>query len=100
MNKWINQYITDYEELDPDYQNDKNWENDDLNDEVKILIIEMSSFSFFKLSNTKAFMILFELIKTSKIMIIDLTNRFFSHFLIKQFIVFQIDLKDDEINAL
>jgi hypothetical protein len=37
--------------------------------------------------------------KISKILIADLTNRFFSHFFIKQFIVSQIDLKDDEINV-
>jgi hypothetical protein len=101
MNKRINQYITDYEELDPDYENDENSKDDDLNDEMKSLMIEFSSLSSpDKFSATKTFMTAFESMKTSKIMIIDLANRSFSHFLIKQFIVLQIDLKDDEINVL
>ncbi len=45
-------------------------------------------------------MISFESIKTSKIIITDLANRSFSHFLIKQSTLLQIDLKDDEINIV
>ncbi len=92
MNKRINQYITDYEELDPDYENDENSKNNELNDEMKALMIEMSSFSSFKSSNTKTFMISFELMKISEILIADLTNRFFSHFLTTD--VLQIDMKN------
>jgi hypothetical protein len=59
-----------------------------------------SSSSSDKSSATKTFMTAFESMKTSKIMIIDLANRSFSHFLIKQFILLQISLKDDEVNNL
>jgi hypothetical protein len=100
MNKRINQYITDYEELDPDYENDENSKNNELNDEMKALMIEMSSFSSLKSSNTKTFMTSFESMKTSEILIADLPNRSFSHSFIKQFIIPQTDLKDDEVNAL
>jgi hypothetical protein len=98
MNKRINQYITDYEECD--FENNENTKKDEMNDEMKALMIEMSSFSSFKSSNTKTFMIFLESMKISKILIVDLINRFFNHFLIKQFIISQIDLKDDEIDVL
>jgi hypothetical protein len=98
MNKRINQYILNYEELNSDNINNEN-SNDDLNDEMKALMIKFSS-SLSKTSDTEAFMIFFESMKISKILIVDLTNRSFSHFLIKQFIVSQIDLKNDEVNIL
>jgi hypothetical protein len=64
-------------------------------------MIELSSSSSpDKFSTTKTFMTSFESMKISKILIAHLTNRSFSHSLIKQFIVSQIDLKDDEINVL
>ncbi len=96
----MNQYITDFEKVDFDYENNENSKDDDLNDEMKTLIIEFLSFSSpDKFSATETFMISFESMKTSRIMIIDLANRSFSHFFIKQFIVPQIGLKDDEVNA-
>ncbi len=89
MNKRINQYIADYEEFD--LENNENSKNDDLNDEMKTLMIEILSFSSFdKFSATKTFMIVFESMKTSKIMIIDLKA------VINVFVA--EDLSDDEDN--
>jgi DUF4097 and DUF4098 domain-containing protein YvlB len=84
MNKRIDQYIAEYEELeelDSD-ENDQNT-NDELIEEMKALMIDFSSFSSLeKDSNAMTFIIIFELMKNSELMIINLTNRSFSHYLI------------------
>jgi hypothetical protein len=59
MNKRIDQYIAEYEELDSDEKNDQNT-NDELIKKMKALMIEFSSFLFFeKNSNTETFIIFF-----------------------------------------
>jgi hypothetical protein len=64
MNKRINQYIAEYEELDPDNKNDEDL-NPDLENEMKALMIEFSSFSFLEKDNAKTFIIIFESMKNS-----------------------------------
>jgi hypothetical protein len=88
MNKRIDQYITEYEELeDEDDQNT----NDELIKEMKALMIEFSSFSTSeKNENAEAFIITLEAMKNLESMIIDLTNRSFSHYLID----FHTDMND------
>jgi hypothetical protein len=90
MNKRIDQYIAEYEELDSD-EDDQNT-NDELIKEMKVLMIECSSlFSFFeKNENAETFIIIFESMKNLKLMITDLVNRLFSHYLID----FRTDMND------
>jgi hypothetical protein len=95
MNKRIDQYIAEYEELeelDSD-ENDQNT-NDELIKEMKALMIDFSSFlSFFeKNENAETFIIIFESMKNLELMTTDLTNRSFSHYLID----LQTDLNDDQ----
>jgi hypothetical protein len=96
MNKRIDQYIDEYEELeelDSD-ENDQNT-NDELIKEMKALMIEFSSFSFFeKDENAETFIIIFESMKNFKLMIIDLINRSLSHYLID----FRTDMNDHSLN--
>jgi hypothetical protein len=82
MNKRIDQYIAEYEELDLD-ENDQNT-NDEMIKEMKALMIDFSSFlSFFeKNSNAETFIIIFESMKNFESMTTDLVNRSFSHYLI------------------
>ncbi len=89
MNKQIEQYIAEYEELDSD-ENDQNT-NDELIKEMKTLMIDFSSFSLFeKNENAETFIIIFESMKNPQSMIIDLVNRSFSHYLID----FHTDMKE------
>jgi hypothetical protein len=81
MNKRIEQYIAEYEELDSD-ENDQNT-NDELIKEMKTLMIDFSSFSLFeKNENAETFIIIFESMKNLQSMITDLVNRSCSHYLI------------------
>ncbi len=89
MNKRIDQYIAEYEELDSD-ENDQNT-NGELIKEMKALMIEFLSFSSFeKNSNAEAFIIIFESMKNFESMTADLVNRSFSHYLID----FRTDMND------
>ncbi len=96
MNKRIDQYIVEYEELeelDSD-ENDQNT-NDELIKEMKALMIEFSSFSFLeKNSNAETFIIIFESMKNFASMTVDLVNRSFSHY----FIDFRTDMNDQSLN--
>jgi hypothetical protein len=96
MNKRINQYIAEYEELDSD-DNDQNT-NDELIKKMKALMIEFSSlFSLLeKNSNAETFIIIFESMKNPQSMIIDLINRSFNHYLID----FHTDINDQIIDHL
>jgi hypothetical protein len=93
MNKRIDQYIAEYEELDSD-ENDQNT-NDELIKEMKALMIEFLSFSFLeKNSNAETFIIIFESMKNLESMIIDLINRSLSHYLID----FRTNMNDQSLN--
>jgi hypothetical protein len=93
MNKRIDQYIAEYEGLDSD-ENDQNT-NDELIKEMKALMIEFFSFSFLeKNSNAETFIIIFESMKNSESMIIDLINRSLSHYLID----FRTDMNHQSLN--
>jgi hypothetical protein len=91
MNKRIDQYIVEYEELDSDEKNNDDT-NDELIKEMKALMIDFSSFlSFFKKNeNAETFIIIFESMKNFELMTIDLVNRSFSHYLID----FHTDMND------
>jgi GTP:adenosylcobinamide-phosphate guanylyltransferase len=89
MNKRIDQYIAEYEELDSDEKNDQNT-NDELIKEMKALMIEFSSFSLLEKNNAETFIIIFESMKNFESMITDLVNRSFSHYLID----FHTDMKE------
>jgi hypothetical protein len=99
MNKRIDQYIAEYEELeelDSDEKNDQNT-NDELIKDMKALMIEFSSFSFFeKNSNAEAFIITFESMKNLELLTTDLVNRSFSHYLIDS----HTDMNDQTIDHL
>jgi hypothetical protein len=94
MNKRIDQYIAEYEELDSD-ENDQNT-NDELIKEMKVLMIDFSSSlsSFEKNSNAETFIIIFESMKNSEMMIVNLINRSLSHYLID----FHTDMNDQIID--
>jgi hypothetical protein len=85
MNKRIDQYIVEYEELE-EHDSDENDQNtnSEMIKKIKVLMIEFSSlFSFFeKNENVETFIIIFESMKNFESMIIDLINRSFSHYLI------------------
>jgi hypothetical protein len=91
MNKRIDQYIAEYEGLEGlEDENDQNM-NGELIKEMKALMIEFSSFSFLeKDSNAEAFIITLGSMKNSTMMIVDLTNRSLSHYLID----FRTDMND------
>jgi hypothetical protein len=93
----IDQYITEYEELeelDSD-ENDQNT-NDELIKEMKALMIDFSLFLslFEKNENAETFIIIFESMKNLELMITDLVNRSFSHYLID----FHTDMNDQSLN--
>jgi hypothetical protein len=97
MNKRIDQYIAEYEELeelDSD-ENDQNT-NDELIKEMKALMIDFSSFlSFFeKNENAETFIIIFESMKNLESMTTDLVHRSFSHYLID----FHTDMNDQSLS--
>jgi hypothetical protein len=98
MNKRIDQYIAEYEELeelnsDENHQN----ENDELIKEMKALMIEFSSFSSLeKNSIAETFIITFESMKNLELLTTDLVNRSFSHYLID----FHTDMNDQTIDHL
>jgi hypothetical protein len=93
MNKRINQYIAEYEELED--ENDQNT-NDELIKEMKALMINFSSFlsSLEKNENAETFTIIFESMKNLESMIIDLINRSVSHYLID----FHTDMNDQSLS--
>jgi hypothetical protein len=95
MNKRVNQYIAEYEEFDSDNKNDEDL-NSELENEMKALMIEFSSFSFLEKDNAKTFIIIFESMKNLELMTTDLVNRSFSHYLID----FHSDMNDQIINHL
>jgi hypothetical protein len=82
MNKRIDQYIVEYEELESD-KNDQNT-NSELIKEIKALMIDFSSFLslFEKNENAETFIIIFESMKNLESMTTDLVNRSFNHYLI------------------
>jgi hypothetical protein len=95
MNKQIDQYIAEYEELeelDSD-ENDQNWD-DELIKKMKALMIEFSSFSLFEKNNAETFIIIFQSMKNLEMMITALNNRSFSHYLID----FCTDMNDQSLN--
>jgi hypothetical protein len=96
MNKRINQYIAEYEGLDSDHSDNKDADsNPNLENEMKALMIDFSSLSFFeKDSNAETFIIIFESMKNFESMIIDLINRSLSHYLID----FHTDMNDQTLN--
>jgi hypothetical protein len=92
MNKQIDQYIAEYKELED--ENDQNTNNEMIK-EMKALMIEFSSISFFeKNSNAETFIIIFESMKNFELMIIDLNNRSLNHYLID----FRTDMNDHSLN--
>ncbi len=93
MNKRIDQYIAEYEELED--ENDQNT-NDELIKEMKVLMIEFSSLLSLleKNENTETFIIIFESMKNFEMMIVDLINRLFSHYLIDA----HTDINDQSLN--
>jgi hypothetical protein len=98
MNKRIDQYIAEYEELEElnsDESDDQNM-NSELTKKMKALMIEFSfSFSFSeKNENAETFIIIFELMKNLQLMTTDLINRSFSHYLID----FHTDKNDQLLN--
>jgi hypothetical protein len=80
----IDQYIAEYEELEELENEDDQNTNDELIKELKALMIDFSSFLsiFEKNENAETFVIIFESMKNPEMMIVDLTNRSFSHYLI------------------
>jgi hypothetical protein len=99
MNKRIDQYIAEYEELEELDSDEKNNQNtdDELIKEMKALMIEFSSFSSFeKNENADEFIIIFESMKNLELMTIDLVNRSFNHYLID----FYTDMNEQIINHL
>jgi ribulose bisphosphate carboxylase small subunit len=95
MNKRIDQYIIEYEELDSD--EDDQDTNDELIKEMKALMIDFLSFlSFFEKDNAETFIIIFESMKNLEMMITDLINRSLSHYLID----FHTDMNDQIIDHL
>jgi hypothetical protein len=97
MNKRIDQYIAEYEELDSDENDDQNLK-DELIKEMKALMIEFSSSfsSLEKNSNAETFIITFESMKNSEMIIVNLTNRSLSHYLID----FHTSMNDQIIDHL
>jgi hypothetical protein len=88
MNKRIDQYIAEYEELEDEHDQNTNSE---MIKEMKALMIDFSSLSSFeKNENAQTFIIIFESMKHLESMIIDLINRSFSHYLID----FHTDMND------
>jgi hypothetical protein len=96
MNRRIDQYIAEYEELESD-ENDQNT-NSELIKKMKALMIDFSSFlsSFEKNENAETFIIIFESMKIFESMTTDLVNRSFSHYLID----FHTDMNDQTIDHL
>jgi hypothetical protein len=95
MNKRIDQYIAEYEELkelDLD-ENDQNTNNAMIK-KMKTLMIEFSSSSFFEKNNAEIFIIIFESIKNLELIITNLVNRLFSHYLINLY----TDMNDQFLN--
>ncbi len=84
MIKRINQYIFEYEETNSSSSYSEDDFDTDLIDEMKTLIINLSTLSLIsnKLSNAETFMILFDLVQNAEIMITNLANRSLNHFLI------------------
>jgi hypothetical protein len=85
MNKRIDQYIFEYEGTNfssSSYSEDDS--DTDLIDEMKTLIVNLSALSFIsdKSSNVETFMTSFESVKNAEMMITNLANHSFSHFLI------------------
>jgi hypothetical protein len=79
MNRRIDQYIAEYEGLDPD--EDDQDTNDEMIKEMKALIIEFPSFSSPEKDNAETFIITFGSMENPESMTTDLINRSFSHYL-------------------
>jgi hypothetical protein len=99
INKRIHQYIFKYEEIDFSFSFYSENDSDiDLIDEMKTLIMNLSSFSVLSfisnnLSNVETFMISFESVKNAEMMITNLVNRSFNHLLINNL---HICMNDDQ----
>jgi hypothetical protein len=98
MNKRIDQYIAEYEELeelDSDENDDQNMKSE-LTKKMKVLMIEFSSsFSLSeKNESAETFIIIFESMKNFELMITDLINRSFSHYLTD----FHTNMNDQSLN--
>ncbi len=92
MNKRIDQYIAEYEEMKD--ENDQNT-NSEMIKEMKTLMIEFSLFSFLeKNESTETFIIIFESMKNFEMMITDLNNRLCSHY----FIDIHTNMNDQSLN--
>ncbi len=91
----INQYIAEYKELKD--ENDQNTNNEMIK-KMKVLMIDFSSSSFFEKNsnNTETFIITFESMKNLELMIIDLTNRSLTHYLIDVY----TDMNDQTLTHL
>ncbi len=103
MNKRIHQYISKYERTNSSSSSYSEDDFDtDLIDEMKTLIVNLSSLSFLSLlsnsnnlSNAERFIISFDLGQNAEMMIINLANRSLSHFLINNL---HICINDDQIS--
>jgi hypothetical protein len=93
MNKRIDQYIAEYEELED--ENDQNTDSEMIK-KMQVLMIEFLSLlsSFEKNENAETFIIIFETMKNAESMTTDLINRLFSHY----FINFQTNMKNQSLN--
>jgi hypothetical protein len=96
MNKRIDQYIAEYEELEELDSDDNNQNtNNERVKKIKTLMIEFSSFLFLEnKSNAETFIIIFESMKNFESMITDLINRSFSHY----FIDFRTDMNNQSLH--
>jgi hypothetical protein len=98
MNKRIDQYIAEYEELEElENENDQNTDSEMIK-KMKALMIEFSSFFSFLEKNeiAETFIITFESMENFESMIIDLIIKSFSHYLID----FYTNMNDQIINHL
>jgi hypothetical protein len=83
MNKRIDQYIFEYEETNFSSFYSKDDSDTDLIDEMKTLIMNLSTLSFISdnSANAETFIISFDLVQNAEIMITSLANRSLNHFL-------------------
>jgi hypothetical protein len=106
MNKRIDQYIFEYEETNLSSSYSENDSDTDLIDEMKTLIVNLSSLSFLSLfsnsnnfSNAETFMISFDLVQNAEMMIINIANRSLSHFPINNLYISTNDQTSDDLQT-
>jgi hypothetical protein len=92
----IDHYISEYERTNPSSSYSEDDSDTDL-EEMKTLIVNLSSLSLFfnsnNSSNAETFMTSFDLVQNAEMMIINLANRSLSHFLINDL---HICMNDDQ----